>query len=135
MLNKVELIGNIGQTPELIETANGTQLVNLSIATNSNKKNSSGEYESVTEWHNVTVFGATAVNICKYQDKGNRVYIEGRLQTRSYEDREGNKRYKTEIIAYKVLFLDKKGTASGNTSTARERSPAKTTKSFDDLPF
>lgn len=135
MLNKVELIGNIGQKPELIETASGTELVNLSIATNSNKKNSQGDYESVTEWHNVTVFGATAVNICKYQDKGNRVYIEGRLQTRSYEDREGNKRYKTEIIAYKCLFLDKKGTTSGTASTRPERSPAKTTKSFDDLPF
>ena len=135
MLNKVELIGNIGQTPELIETASGTELVNLSIATNSSKKNSAGDYESVTEWHNVTVFGNTAANICKYQDKGNRVYIEGRLQTRSYEDRDGNKRSRTEIIAYKVLLLDKKGTPSGTTSTARERSPAKNNSGFDELPF
>ena len=135
MLNKVELIGNIGQKPELIETASGTELVNLSIATNSNKKNSQGEYESVTEWHNVTVFGNTAANICKYQDKGNKVYIEGRLQTRSYEDRDGNKRSRTEIIAYKVLFLDKKGTPSGPTSTGRARSPVKSNSGFDELPF
>jgi len=103
-LNKVMLIGNIGVDPELKFMANGDPICKFSLATNENKK-VKGEWEDHTEWHRCTTFGATADVIQKYARKGSKLYVEGRIQTNSWEQ-DGLKRYATEIIAYKILLLD-----------------------------
>src|SRR5688500_7456925 len=108
-LNRVTLIGNLGADPEL-KSAGSTSVCNLSIATSYKPK----DKEEITEWHRVTVFGKTAENCAKYLQKGRSVYVDGRLQTRSYE-KDGIKRYSTDIVATDVKFLGgPKGEARGN---------------------
>jgi len=108
-LNKVILIGNLGNDPEIKYAASGTAIANLSIATTESRKNREGTYEETTEWHRVSMFGKQA-EVCKdYLHTGSKVYIEGRLQTRSWDDASGQKRYMTEIIAFSMLMLDSKG--------------------------
>ena len=97
-VNKVILIGNLTRKPELRQTQSQTSVTTLSIATNDRRKNSSGEYENVAEYHDVVVFGRTAENCELFLDKGRQVYIEGKLQTRKYTDKDGNERRKTEIL-------------------------------------
>ena len=103
-LNKVMLIGNLGADPELKHTGNNRAVCNLSIATNESFKDKEGQRQERTEWHRVTVWGETAENCGKYLAKGRSVYVEGRLQTRSY-DKDGQKHYSTEIVADRVTFL------------------------------
>lgn len=98
-VNKVTLIGNLGQTPELKQTQGGKAVANLSVATSRKV----GEVTQV-EWHRVVVWDKTAENCVKFLQKGSQVYIEGRLQTRSYE-KDGEKRYQTDIVAEQVVFL------------------------------
>lgn len=105
MINRVMLIGNLGADPDVKETKSGSTLANLNIATTSRQKNKDGEWADVTEWHRVVCFGKTAENVGRFCQKGKQVYIEGRLQTRSWEDREGAKRYTTEVVADTVKFL------------------------------
>ena len=98
-VNKVILIGNLGKDPEVRHTQSGSTVATFSIATNESWNNKEGQREERTEWHRVVVFGKLA-DICgQYLKKGKQVYIEGRLQTRSWDDRDGNKRYTTEIVA------------------------------------
>ena len=105
-LNKVQLIGNLGNDPEVKYTPAGTAIANISMATAESKKNQAGEWEEYTEWHRVTFFGRTA-EICKdYLRKGSKAYVEGRLQTRSWETDNGEKRYATEIIGNILILLD-----------------------------
>ena len=111
-VNKVILIGNLTRKPELRQTQSQTSVTTLSIATNDRRKNSSGEYENVAEYHDVVVFGRTAENCERFLDKGRQVYIEGKLQTRKYTDKDGNERRKTEILSNQVVFLSSKGAAS-----------------------
>jgi single-strand DNA-binding protein len=111
-VNKVIIIGNLTRKPELRQTQSQISVTTLSIATNDRRKNSSGEYENVAEYHDVVVFGRTAENCEKYLDKGRQVYVEGKLQTRKYTDKEGNDRRKTEILAAQVVFLSAKNTNS-----------------------
>jgi len=105
-VNKVILIGNLGADPELKYTPNGNRPVcNLSLATNEVWKDKGGQKQERTEWHRVNVWGEQAEHCAKYLAKGRTVYIEGRLQTRSWDDKEGKKRYSTEVIADRVVFL------------------------------
>lgn len=120
-VNKVILIGNLTRKPELRQTQSQTSVTTLSIATNDRRKNSSGEYENVAEYHDVVVFGRTAENCERFLDKGRQVYIEGKLQTRKYTDKDGNERRKTEILSNQVVFLSTKG-AAGDSSYSRPSS-------------
>ena len=109
-VNKVILVGNLGADPELKYTPSSRPLCNLRIATTDVFKDKSGQRQERTEWHRVTVWGDQAENCNKYLSKGRSVYIEGRLQTRSY-DKEGQKHYATDIVADRVVFLGSGGGA------------------------
>ncbi|HEY0708706.1 MAG TPA: single-stranded DNA-binding protein [Polyangia bacterium] len=104
-VNKVILIGNLGADPELKYTPSNRPLANLSVATNEVFKDKSGQRQERTEWHRVTVWGEQAETCSKYLAKGRSVYVEGRLQTRSWDDKDGKKRYSTDIVADRVVFL------------------------------
>ena len=108
-VNKVILIGNLGQDPELRNTKSGTAVINLRIATNERRRNAEGQWDNHTEWHSVVAFGKTAENINRFMKKGRQLYIEGRLQTRKWQDKEGNERYSTEVVADNVRFLSNRG--------------------------
>lgn len=113
-VNKVILVGNLGADPELKYTPSNRPLCNLSVATNEVFKDKSGQRQEKTEWHRVTVWGEQAESCSKYLAKGRSVYIEGRLQTRSWDDKtDGKKRYSTEIVAERVVFLGGGGGAEG----------------------
>jgi single-strand DNA-binding protein len=112
-VNKVILIGNLGADPELKYTPSNRPVCNLSLATNEVFKDKTGQRQERTEWHRVTVWGDQAENCNKYLAKGRTVYIEGRLQTRSWDDKEGKKRYSTEVVADRVVFLSSGGNEGG----------------------
>lgn len=103
-VNKVILIGNLGADPELKYTQSSRPLCNMSVATTEIWKDKGGNRQEKTEWHRVTVWGDTAENCSKYLAKGRSVYVEGRLETRSYE-KDGQKRYSTNVVADRVVFL------------------------------
>ena len=104
-VNKVILIGNLGRDPELRYTQGGQAVANFSIATTERFPSKSGEQQERTEWHRIVAWGKTAENCAQYLSKGRSVYVEGRLQTRDWEDKEGQKRSTTEIVAQNVTFL------------------------------
>ena len=106
--NKVQLIGNLGNNPEIITLDSGKKLAKFSIATNDSYKNAQGEKVTETQWHNVIAWNKTAEIIEKYLEKGKEVAIEGKLTSRSYDDKEGNKRYVTEIVINELLMLGSK---------------------------
>lgn len=115
-LNRVQIIGNLGQDPELRYTQNQTAVCTLNIATTEYRSGGEGnDKESFTTWHRVVAWSKQAENCNKFLAKGRQVYVEGRLQTRQWEDQNGNKRYTTEIVAQNVLFLGAGG-RSQNTS-------------------
>ncbi|MEK6152401.1 single-stranded DNA-binding protein [Flavobacteriaceae bacterium 3-367] len=103
--NKVQLIGNLGKDPEVIELENGGKLAKFSIATNENYKNAKGEKVTDTQWHNIVAWGKTAEIVENYLTKGKEVAVEGKLVNRSYENKEGEKRYVTEIRCNELLML------------------------------
>jgi single-strand DNA-binding protein len=105
--NKVQLIGNLGNDPEIINLESGRTLAKFTIATNESYKNAAGEKVTDTQWHNVVAWGKTAQIIEKYVTKGKEVAIEGKLTSRSYDDKEGNKRYITEVVCNELLMLGK----------------------------
>jgi single-strand DNA-binding protein len=107
-VNKVILVGNLGKDPELKYTSNQTAVARFSIATSERRKDQSGNWTDHVEWHNIVTFGKTAENCSNYLKKGRQVYIEGRLQTNKWQDKEGRDRYTTEIIANTVQFLGTK---------------------------
>ena len=108
-LNRVMLIGNLGKDPEVRYTAAGTAVASFSLATSERFKGKSGEYEERTEWHNVTLWARTAEIAGEFLSKGKTVYIEGRLATRKWQDKEGKDRYTTEIIGEVMKMLSGKG--------------------------
>ena len=105
--NKVQLIGHVGQDPEIKNLDGGKKAANLTIATNDSYKNEKGEKVEQTEWHKVVAWGKTAEIIEKYVTKGKEIAIEGKLTHRSYDDKNGEKRYITEVVANDVLLLGK----------------------------
>ena len=105
--NKVQLIGNLGNDPEIINLESGKTLAKFTIATNESYKNSNGEKVTDTQWHNIVAWGKTAQIIEKYVTKGKEIAIEGKLTSRSYETKEGDKRYITEVVCNELLMLGK----------------------------
>ncbi len=103
--NKVQLIGNVGQEPTITNLESGKKVARLSLATNENYKNAKGEKQTDTNWHTVIAWGKTADIIEKYVTKGKEIAVEGKLSSRSYEDKDGNKRYVTEVIVSEILLL------------------------------
>lgn len=106
MKNRVQLIGHVGQEPE-VKTVNNKKVATLTIATNDFYYNEKGDKVEQTEWHRITAWGKTAEIIEKYVSKGKEVAVEGKLTTRSYDDKDGNKRYVTEILVNELLLLGK----------------------------
>ena len=113
-LNKVTLIGNLGKDPELQTLEGNVPVAKFSLATTEAFKDKNGQNQYSTDWHTVVLWRSLAELAQTYLRKGSLVYVEGKLKTRSYEDKEGNKRYVTEIIAEQLILLDKKPDASGH---------------------
>ena len=105
--NKVQLIGNLGNDPEIINLESGKTLAKFAIATNESYKNAQGEKVTDTQWHNIVAWGKTAQIVEKYVGKGKEVAIEGKLTTRSWEDKDGIKLYTTEVVCNELLMLGK----------------------------
>ena len=124
-VNKAIIIGNLGADPELRYTeSNNTAVTTLSIATHEKYKTRDGEYQERTEWHRVTVFGRTAENCNQYLSKGRSVYVEGRIQTRKWQDKDGNDRYTTEVRVSgpgsTLTMLDGRGDGGGGGDYGRK---------------
>jgi single-strand DNA-binding protein len=155
-VNKVMLIGHLGQDPELRYTGSGTPVCTLRIATNDSYKDNEGNLIEKTEWHSVVAWARLAEICGEYLSKGSQIYIEGSLQTRQYEDRDGNQRYVTEVKAREMVMLGGRGSSGGSSGfgsgasnygsgSSRPAQPATQTQdtsgggdSFnpdDDLPF
>ena len=118
MVNKVILLGNLGADPEVRSTQGGQSVASLRLATTNRFKDRDGKFQEQTEWHRITAWGATAENVGRYCKKGKQLYIEGRLQTRKWQDKEGKDQYSTEIVADVVRFL---GGRSGDGDQRQER--------------
>ena len=141
-LNKVMIIGNLGKDPEVRYTTSGAAVASFSVATTEKFKNKSGEWEEKTEWHNVTLWSRLAEIAGEYLSKGKTVYIEGRLQTRKWQDKDGKDRYTTEIVGEKMQMLSAKGDGGGKSGGGR--SGGEPTAAYDepvsynqddDIPF
>ena len=140
-INKVILIGRLGKDPEMRFTPSGKAVTNFTMATNEVWSDQNGEKQERTEWHRIVTWGKLAENCAKLLSKGKQVYVEGRLQTRQWDDKDGNKRYTTEIVANQMQILsslDSKGARMGGASDdpgygASESIPA--SPEFDDIPF
>ncbi len=113
MVNKVILVGNVGRDPELRYTASGTAVANFSLATSRRYKDRDGNRQEQTEWHRVVAWARTAEIVNQYANKGKQLFIEGRLQTRQWEDRDGNTRYTTEVVADNIQLLGRAGGDGG----------------------
>ena len=131
-VNKVILVGNLGKDPELRYTASGTAVVTFSLATTERYKDRDGAQQEKTEWHNIVAWRQLAEICGKYLHKGKQIFIEGKIQTRSYDDRDGNKRYITEIVADQMQMLGRAGEDSGRSSQTIPQGPEPTVSSFDD---
>jgi len=152
-VNKVILIGNLGKDPEIKYTPSGTAVAKFTLATNERYKDKAGEWQDRTEWHNVVAWQRLAEIVGEYVKKGNKVYVEGRLQTSSWEDKEsGQKKYRTEVIANDLVLLGGRGEseeasggsrafsrAAGSGNSFDQRGPdeslAQTEITDDDIPF
>ena len=138
-VNKVILVGNLGRDVEIRYTSSGTAVATLSLATTDVWTDKGGQRQEKTEWHRVVIWGKTAETLQEYLLKGRQIYVEGRLQTRQWDDRDGNKRYTTETRADRVVLLGGRN-ASGNTrddeqqeQPSESHEPAALTE--DDIPF
>jgi single-strand DNA-binding protein len=142
-VNKAILVGNLGADPEVRHTAGGTPVANFRIATTENYTNRDGQRESRTEWHRIVTFGKLAEICGQYLKKGKQVYIEGRIQTREWEDQSGTKKYTTEIVANQMQMLGRAGDRDYVPEDSQEpqyadnssQAPATGGNDDDDLPF
>ena len=121
MINKAILVGRLGKDPEVRYTPDGMMVTNFTMATDEQWKDKNGDKAQKTEWHKIVTFGKLAEICGKYLVKGKLVFVEGRIQTRSWEDKEGVKRYTTEIVASNMQMLDSKG--QRDSDTGREEPP------------
>jgi single-strand DNA-binding protein len=119
-LNKVQLIGNLTRDPEMRQIPGGQVVTSFGLATNLSWTDQSGQRQDKPEFHNIVAWRKLAEICGQYLKKGSKCYIEGRLQTRSWEAEDGSKRYKTEIVADNMIMLDKKGEVSGNSAPAMQ---------------
>jgi single-strand DNA-binding protein len=142
-VNKVILVGNLGADPELRYTNSGAAVANFRIATNERWNDKNGQQQERTEWHNIVAWGKLGEICGKYLKKGRSVYVEGRLQTRSWEDHSGNKRYTTEIVAQVMQMLGGRGGEGTDSEWGGRQQdeqavpdiPVGSSASDDDLPF
>jgi single-strand DNA-binding protein len=133
-MNRVLLLGNVGRDPEVRYTQGGTAVANLSLAT-TERYTKDGEKKEKTEWHRVTAWAKTAEIIGEYVKKGAQLLVEGRLQTREWQDKDGNKRYTTEIVADRVQFVGGKRDGEPVGATATQGGASASTAEDDDIPF
>ena len=131
-VNKVILVGNLGKDPEVKYLDSGVAVANFSLATSESYKNKEGERVNQTEWHNIVLWRGLAEVAEKWLKKGSNVYIEGKIKTRKWEDKDGNTRYNTEILADNMTMLGSKSTSESAAPTTSEKPAADTA---DDLPF
>jgi single-strand DNA-binding protein len=144
-VNKVILIGNLGKDPEVKFTSSGTPVAKFSLATNERYKDKSGEWQDRTEWHAIVAWQRLAEIVGEHATKGSKMYVEGKLQTTSWEDKQsGEKKYRTEIVAQELVLLDARGDGAsdnGGSSKGRGRSKkveaemASTEIESSDIPF
>ncbi len=137
-VNKVILIGNLGQDPELRYTSAGVAVATFSLATNETWKDQDGNAQERTQWHNLVAWRKLAEICGEYLKKGSRIYVEGRLQYRNYDDKNGVKRYVTEIVIDQMMMLDSKGAGHSNGGSSvppQQQSEDVGPEKGDDLPF
>ncbi len=134
-VNKVILIGNLGADPEIRYTPGGVAVANLRLATTENWTNKEGQRETRTEWHRVVAFGRLAEICGEHLSKGRQIFIEGRIQTRQWEDRDGIKRYTTEIIATTMQMLGRPEDRSAPTAEDKPAGAEPAPSEPDDIPF
>ncbi|MDR3630741.1 MAG: single-stranded DNA-binding protein [Desulfocapsaceae bacterium] len=141
MINKAILIGNLGADPEIRYTQNGTQVATFRLATTDRWKGQDGQMQESTEWHKIVAWGKLAEICGEYLSKGSRVYIEGKIQTRKWQDQSGSDRYTTEIVAREMKMLSQKGAGGGQGGTGGYQEPpfSEPPPGFsgtgDDVPF
>ncbi len=140
MINKAILVGRLGADPEVRYTPDGLMVTNFNLATDESRKDKSGERIQKTEWHRIVTFGKLAEICGNYLSKGKLIYLEGRIQTRAWEDKDGNKRSTTEIVASDMKMLESKGQSKGpgTQGTSGEAPPAYFNAESlpdDDVPF
>lgn len=131
-VNKVILIGNLGKDPEIRHTASQTAVANFSLATTERRKSASGDWEDQTEWHRIVGFGKLADFCSNWLKKGQQVYVEGRIRTNKWQDKQGQDRYTTEIIAQSIQFVGRKSDNQVTSSEASASGP-KAAAAFDSL--
>ncbi len=151
-VNKVILVGNLGKDPEVKYTPSGVPVAKFSLATNERFKDKAGEWQDRTEWHNIVAWQRLAEIIGEYVKKGSKIYIEGRLQTSSWEDKQsGEKKYRTEVVASDLVLLGGRGEGGGDhegrpsrsgassfdqrTSHSEEHVPSSAEITDEDIPF
>lgn len=136
--NLAILMGNLGADPELRYTQNNTAVANIRLATNEAYRTADGDIQETTEWHRLVLWGKLAETASRYLKKGSRVYVSGKLQTRSWEDKDGTKHYTTEINVGKLKFVDrvqKDGDGGGKPAGPDSKDAAGAPEDDDDLPF
>lgn len=134
-VNKVILVGNLGRDPEVRYTKSGQAVASFSIATSEKWTGKDGNREERTEWHRITAWGKLGEICGEYLSKGKQVYIEGKLQTREWEDKDGNKRQTTEVVANNMVMLSQAGGAQGGSGGYSEPSGGPDDFEDDDIPF
>jgi single-strand DNA-binding protein len=148
-VNKVILVGNLGKDPEVSYLPSGQSVTKFSLATSRSYKDKSGEWKEETEWHNIVAWGKTGESVAQYLSKGRQVYVEGRIQSRTWEDKEGKKRYNTDIVADNIMLLGGRGEGGGEAqgrpaqaargaqkpAAEEEFSQAQPEITDDDIPF
>ena len=136
-LNKVMLIGNLGKDPEVRFTPGGQAVAKFPLATSEVWNDAEGQRKERTEWHNIVAWAKLAETCGQYLAKGRQVFVEGSIRTRQYDDKEGNRRYMTEVIAQRVQFLGSRAAEGGRAAAAPEEPPAGGASSAedDDIPF
>ena len=137
MINKAILVGRLGKDPEVRYTPDGMMVTTFTLATDEQRKDKAGERVKTTEWHRIVTFGKLAEICGRYLTKGKLVYLEGRIQTRGWEDKDGNKRSTTEIIASNMQMLDTRGqkSADGSQEEPPLPHPGNGPLPEDDVPF
>ena len=134
-VNKVTLIGNVGKDPEMRATAGGTTVASFTLATSDRHQDAQGNWQDRTEWHNLKAFKRTAEIVRDYVKKGSKLYIEGKLTTNSWDDKEsGQKRYRTEILVNDLVLLSGREEGSAAAGSSRSASTGSSTASFDQRP-
>ena len=136
-VNKVILLGNVGKDPEIRATGGGTTVANFTLATSDRFQDAQGNWQDRTEWHNLVAFTRTAEIVRDYVKKGSKIYVEGKIQTRSWDDKEsGQKRYRTEILVNELVLLSGRedGAGGGQGGYSRTASSSSSAASFDQRP-